>query len=215
MKRFRWAPHIDEMRAMLASGKTGADVARHFGLELSACYKGLKRYGLELDPEATLKARTAACVTMATRPDIRAKRARIQKAKMADPVRREKYRQIMLARHAADPTLKLRMVEASRAPDTNAKRSRKARERWAKVQSWLPEPFRQQYRHLIKSKNFRAAEARAMLEPEIKRWLASFEGQMWKLSTGQARLVPNVKVSAVPSAYAGSLTGSGLAGISK
>lgn len=210
MTRFRWAPHIDEIRAMLASGKTGADVARHFGIELSACYNGLKRYGLSLDPEATLKARTAACVTMATRPDIRAKRSRIQKAKMAEPERREKYRQIMLARHAADPTLKVRMVEGSRTPDTNAKRSRKARERWARINNWLPEPFRDQYRHLIKSKNLRAAEARAMLEPEIKRWLASFEGQMWKLSTGQARLVPNIKVSRAVSADH-SLTGSSLA----
>lgn len=195
---------------MLAAGQTGADIARHFGIDASAAYNGLKRYGLSIDPEATLKARTASCVVMATRPDIRKRRAEMQRRKMQEPALREKYRQIMLARHQADPTLKHRMVEASRAPETNAKRSRKARERWARINSWLPEPFRDQYRHLIKSKNYRADEAKALLLPEIQRWLQSHEGQLWRVRTGQARVVENVKVSRAVSDHR-SLTGSGLA----
>lgn len=192
---------------MLASGKTGADVARHFGLELSNTYSGLKRHGLVLDPEATLKARLSACVLMATRPDIRKIRAEKQRKRMRQQEQQEKCRQIMLARHQADPTLKLRMVEASRSPEANAKRSQKAREQWARINSWLPDPFQQQYRHLIKSKNFRADEAKAMLLPEIQRWLLSHEGQLWRVRTGQARLVPNIKVSRPVSAdhsFAGS-----------
>ncbi len=194
---------------MLAAGQTGADIARRFGIELSATYNGLKRYGLSIDPEATLKARTASCVVMATRPDIRAKRARHQKRLMNDPERREKYRQIMLARHKADPTLIQRAVEGSRAPEVNARRSKSARKRWAEKRPWLPEPFCGEYRRLLRSKNMRAEEAKAALLPEITKWLASFEGQMWRVQTGKARIV---EVAPIPRAqFDHSLTGCSLA----
>ncbi len=54
---------------------------------------------------------------------------------------------------------------------------------------WCPPPFRAEYYRLTRTKCIPAGEAREMLMPMIADWLRSFEGQMWRVSKGKARVV--------------------------
>jgi len=209
MARFRWPENLEEIRAMLADGRTGADIARHFGLSRDTTYNGLKRYGLIIDRAATLEAqRRGAAWTKA--PHVREQRRRVQQALMADPARRERCRQAMLARMQEDPDMHRRLIGKSMTAAALAARKKGCKRRWDARLSWCPPPFRAEYDRLIRKKGLRAAEAKAALAVDIARWLGSFEGQLWRVATGQARLVGKVRierpVTYTPSAIAGAMT---------
>jgi hypothetical protein len=211
-KRLRWPDHIEDIRAMLANGQTGAEVARHYGLKLTTCFSGLKRYGLEIDPAATLAARTAAAKAMATRPDIRAKRARAMATIAATPEARERSRQTMFARMANDPGFHARMVAASMTPDALATRKAAIQASWDSRLSWCPPNLRAEYHRLIRSKRMTKQQARAALHADISAFQQTFEGRMWKVATGRARIVEKHHFS-VPVSATGPLISSTMAGI--
>lgn len=204
MARFAWRQNLDAIRAMLADGKAGVDVARHFGLKPDALYTGLRFHGLTIDPKATLAAKRAGS-EKSRLPAAIALRSKKQKARMADPAQREIVRQATLARHRADPELRQRMLERSQTPEALAARKAACQRVWDARLAWCPPQFRVEYHRLIRSKRMTAREAKAALLPDIARWLVSFEGQLWRVGTGQARLVDNVKINR-PAAYVASAT---------
>lgn len=71
--------------------------------------------------------------------------------------------------------------------------ARSARANAARRLAWCPPVLLPEYIALTR-KGLTAAEARAALQAEVAAFSLTFEGQMWKLTAGRARLVPNVKI---------------------
>lgn len=168
-KRLDWKANLPGIRAMIEAGCTGAEIARKYGISADTCYAGLRKYGLQIKPEATLAARTAACVRMSTDPVLMQRRSRAMAKVMQQPEKREWARQHWADVRARHPDVHLRGCIAGRSPEAMAKRREKALANWARVQSWLPDAWRDEYRRLVRSKGFTAAEAKRIVLDEIER----------------------------------------------
>jgi hypothetical protein len=190
--RVNWTKHDAELRALIAAGTPHAKIAERFGCSDRQVAQACLRRGIKMDP-AHIKHNRAVSV----------------RAAMKRPEVRERKRQARLRMLAENPAelerLKANLL-AVRTPEIQALISKKQSERQL---AHIPPPFRERYRALIKGGN-RAADALARLQPEIGRWLQTFDGMMWRVRTGQARVVPNVKVTRplayVPGALAGAMS---------
>lgn len=200
-RRFWTDDDLATLRAMVAAGDGLASIAAALDRTRLAVATKMDRLCLHIDPEAAARRRIA--VNRARRGEKRAggyRHTPEHKARVAEAARRRdadpEYRERRLA--------KMRAVR--RSPESRERSRQVALALVAKRMAWCPEPFRAEYRRLVVSKALTAAEARAVLEPEIKAWLRTFEGQLWRVSQGAA-LVPNVPIRAAIAAN-GPLIGS-------
>jgi hypothetical protein len=102
--------------------------------------------------------------------------------------------------------LRQRIMAATRTPEVRRRRSVMVTESRL---GWCPPPFRADYRRMVDLKRFTAAEARALIEPQIERWLQTFEGKLWRVATGRATVREQVAISR-PVSTPFSLTGGSL-----
>lgn len=185
--RFDWKRHLPEIRTMLANGATGADVARHYGLDYTAALSGIRYHGLKIDPEASNAARRAQGRKMARDPRIRAIRAENTRRAMQDPERRALAARVM-TRLQQDKGFRRKARAASQRPDVRAQ-CREALDAWNRQRmAWCPPHLLEVYREL-RAKGLLAAEARAALKDDIAKFRATHEGQLWLIATGQARII--------------------------
>ena len=196
-RRFDWLAHLPAITAMLAEGATGAEIARRYGLTLTTTFSGLKRHGLRIDPDSTRAARARQCHKMNADPALSRRRSATQRRIMAQPDRAEAARLHMRRLHE-QPGFTARAVAAATTLEVNKRRSVSRKAAWERTMAWCPPQFRAEYDRLVYSKGLTSKEARAALEKPISAFAQTFEGRMWKLSTGKARLVPNVKFGRGP-----------------
>jgi len=200
-----WTEHEHcELRRMVAAGDGLVAIAKALGRTRHAI--GRKLWGLQLliDPASAAERR------------VTANRARLGERRGGWKLSAETKAKMLAQRLACvfDPVAQearlAKMRETCRTPECRARASISMTAIVAKRLQWCPAPFLPDY-HALRSKGFSAAERRAMLEPAIAKWLHTFEGRMWKVSVGRARLVPNYKVS-LPISCDGPLISCTLAG---
>jgi hypothetical protein len=185
MKRF--TPEEDALiRDYTAAGRSMADAAKALERREASVRSRRKLLGLKTTPEERLAIRQAAGAKKRGRK-LRPHRPECRARKSAVMVERwrgesgERARARLEERRAA-----LLADPARRAAWAAAVKEAK----WA----WCPEPFREDYR-LLRKKTIPATEARAIMQPRIDAWLRTFEGQLWKVKTGRARVVPALRLS--------------------
>lgn len=181
--RVCWARHKSDLSRMVADGWPMARIAVAFGTTRSSVGSALHRFGIVYAPEHREANRLAALRANAKRPEWRQLHSKAQKAAQArDP-------ELLAARIRAITTL---------TPEARARAGRKMS---ASRLAHIPPQFHADYRHMIRRKHIPAADALAILKPQIQAWLQTHEGRLWRVANGQARLVANVKVSR-PATYA-------------
>lgn len=211
--RIDWEACRPIVAELLGQGALAPEIGALLGCSRGAVLSGVARLGLAFDPEAVRARRVKTCREIMNRPDRSARRSRAAKERMGTPEMRQKMTVVMRER-VNSPEFRERQARymAENREEFRRRVSDGAKRRWDKVLGWCPPQFRARYNHLIRSKKMLASEAKAALMPEILVWQRSFEGQLWRLSTGQARLVPNMKLCR-PVAGDHSLTGSSLAAL--
>lgn len=163
-----------DLAGMLARGMLAPDIAAQLGCGCGAVRNAVQRYGLSFSE----KARRARCSIVARKA-------------AAVPGERERRRACALA------TKEKRMAGYHQWRAENPDKAREghikgAALRWQRANGWCPPQFEAARQRLIYSRRLSAAKARAALEPEVNRWLETFEGKLWLLSVGRTRVVPNV-----------------------
>jgi len=180
-KRIDWQARRDEIERALADGASAGDIAKLVGTDVSNACAGLKRIGLVVPKE-----------------NRRAAQKRAGGHRPSDEVR-AKMRASAQERWARmTPEERSNVHDAAHSRSSVEKRKRTLRRRYEASLRWLPPAFRDDYDNMLR-KYVKVAEARSMLEPLIRRWAReTFEGQMWLVETGKARLAPNVATPARP-----------------
>lgn len=210
LPRRLWTAEDDErLRAMMAENMARKDIAAALDRTENAVQDRCTKFGLKFD-QAASRARAAASMSKVySDPAYKAKLRKAiskawspeRKAWMAEQARERRFWEAGHAALAADPEARER--QRSRA-------AKAGREYGEKRMSWCPPHLRDEYRKLTRSKNLTPAEARAYLNPKIEAFARTFEGQLWRLATGKARLVENVKVTRpatyVPTEYCGAMS---------
>lgn len=215
LPRRLWSAEDDDLlRALMAEKLSRKEVAERLGRTEWAIGDRCRRLGLEFDKAV---ARQRAAVAMSKVYSDPSYKAKLSKAisRAWSPERRAAMREAALERRFWEEGHKTLREDPEARARQKARAAQAGREWGEKRMAWCPPKFREEYRFLTRRKNLTPIEARALLQPRIDAWLGSFEGQLWKVSTGQARVVPNAKVSNIPFSHAGGLMGSGLAGLSK
>ena len=177
-RRMPWNELAPELERLVREGWSHPRIAKHFGCSVPQVAQACLRRGIKAVPEAVIRNRAVSVKAACQRPEVRA-RKREARLKMQAEVPGELER------------LRANLAAIRCAPDVSALIARKQSERQL---AHIPPPFRKTYRSMTK-RGVRAAAALARLKPEIDAWLRTFDGQLWRVSTGQARVVPNVKVS--------------------
>lgn len=190
--RVNWNKHEAELRALIAAGTPHAKIAERFGCSDRQVAQACVRRGIRMDPAHMNQNRAVSVRAAMRRPEVRERKRQARLRTLAEnPAELERLRANLIA---------------VRTPEIQALISRKQSERQL---AHIPPPFRDRYRTLIK-RGIRAADALARLKPETDAWLRTFDGQLWRVRTGQARVVPNVKVNRplayVPSALGGCMS---------
>jgi hypothetical protein len=205
VSRRLWTPEEDaRLKLLVAGGATSREAALALGRTRPAVDKRRALLGLHTPPE-----HLAANIQRGA--DLRRGRPHSHPGYRKTPASRAKAAASMRAFWArADEATRERIAGKIRqqCADEERQRARGRKSGEARL-PWCPPSFRQEYRRLQKNKGMTAAEARAALLPEITRWLRTFEGQLWKVKTGRARVVPTVHLSR-PIATPFSLTGGSL-----
>lgn len=179
-----WRANEAQLRRMVEAGWPMKRIAAAFGTTRGCVGAAIYRRGICYNPEHAEANRLAAIRANAKRPDYRALMAERQKSAQT--------------RNPGLLNLRIRNI-TSITPEQRRQAGRKQSEtRLAHV----PPPLRADYRLMIR-KSVPAAEALAMLRPAIDAWLRTFEGQLWRVRTGQVRVVDNVKINR-PAAYVAS-----------
>lgn len=190
----------DELATLLRMAREGcglAEIGATLGRSKAAISIALRNRGLCICPEAAARRR----IEMN-----RARKGERREGRPLSPEHRARiqaWAKIMNSDPAIRADALAKMRESRRTPESRAK-SKAAREKQLadKFGDWPPQ-FREQYRFLTRKKNVPAPEARAMILPQIDAWMRTFEGQLWRVATGKARLVANVKI-ARPAEYVAS-----------
>lgn len=140
-------------------------------------------------------------------PDKIAKSRANMRRRMADPkIKAETLRRChdgLRKKMAEDPQARAEMVERGRAlgkslighkhmPAAGAARRKAVESRLRTMLGWCPAEYLEQYRHLVYSKRVRAADARAIVEQQIKSDeanMSAFDKQLHRLRRGEATIV--------------------------
>ncbi|MCK0531468.1 hypothetical protein [Sphingobium agri] len=140
-------------------------------------------------------------------PDKIAKSRDAMLRRMADPtIKAETLRRAhdgFRKRMADDPQMRAEMVERCRTlgksmlghkhmPAAGPARRKAVESRRRTLFSWCPAEYFEQYRHLVYAKRVRAADARAIVEQQIKADeanMSAFDKQLHRLRRGEATIV--------------------------
>lgn len=204
-RRFWTDAEVAELDQLRKAGTPAKLIAEQLGRTKGCIYNAARRFKLELVPDDVAEANRRAM----NAPGVRKPR------NSGGPMHPDHARKIgeslrASAAHKAAGIVRAEKLRAHYADPANREKVRRAgRARWHGKPRAVPPPFESEYRALQRHGASRS-EAVAALQPRIDAWLRTFEGQLWRVRTGQARIVPNIKVSRVVSADH-SLTGSSLA----
>ena len=202
-RRFWTEEELQRLRSLVEAGEGYSTLAAALGRTNGSINRMIRKLGINIDPEAVKRRRMESN---------QARKGEKRQGKPCSPEHRERLRSYC-AKMNSDPAIRAEAIEKmrqwKRSPEGRAK-SREARERHlAKTFGGWPPQFREQYRFLTRQKGIPAIEARAMIEPQIAAFLQTFDGQLWRVQTGQARIV---EVAPVASRHFDqSLTGCSLA----
>lgn len=205
---FWTAERVAELGRLRKAGTPTKILAAHFGASRNAIYTAAKRYGLDRIPVEMAKDNLRAM----NRPGARKPYKRGHKLSAEHRANISAALRASDAHAAAHVSRREKNVALNALPEVRERRRENGIKSAELRADRVPPPYRDEYRWLTQSKGLKAADARAALKPQINRWLQTFEGQLWRVSTGQARVVPKIPFSR-PVTAEGSLVGSGLAGL--
>lgn len=194
-KRRPWTPEEDDiLRRMAAEGRSGDEIAAELGRSSrTAVFVRAQRLGITFDVAAAKARRTAGMIA--------ARRAGRYNLSPEGLARLQEQGRNLAKRLWADPDFRERKIahirEMARSPEARERSRRFARQIGRKNSAArnLPPIFHEEYRQMMRKSGASSAEVLARLKPRVDAWLSTFEGKLWRVRTGQARLVENVKLA--------------------
>lgn len=175
-------------RALVADGAGIRDLMLALNRTRGAICRALKNSGLRIDPDKAAERRLQS---------IAARKGQPRKSPTPEPLHVKRKRiEAVRAFYATEAGLALRArrsaeLKAHRAKPEVKEILRKAgKASGEKRMAWCPPHLRETYRTLAHGgKGYTAAEAKALLQPEIERFKQTHEGRLWLLQSGKGKLV--------------------------